>query len=68
MQTTLKKSFKLSGIALHSGLDSTINVHPAPANTGIRFKRIDLATPNHHKIIDSRVENICNRRTMYSSI
>ena len=58
MQTTLKKSFSLSGITLHSGLFSKINVHPAPANTGIRFKRIDLAVPNHHKIIDSVVENI----------
>lgn len=58
MQTTLKKSFSLSGITLHSGSHSKINVHPAPANTGIRFKRIDLAVPNHHKIIDSVVENI----------
>ena len=58
MQTTIKKSFSLSGVSLHSGNQSTVTVHPAPANTGIRFKRIDLIVPNHQKIIDSNIKNI----------
>ena len=42
LQTTLKRSFTLSGITLHSGQVSKMTVHPAPSNTGINFKRIDL--------------------------
>ena len=57
-QSTLKKSFTLSGITLHSGKISTITVHPAPANTGIKFKRIDLGLPNHQKVIACNVDNI----------
>ena len=52
LQTTLKRSFTLSGITLHSGETSTMTVHPAPANTGINFKRIDLGVPNHQKVIE----------------
>tara|TARA_B100001113_G_C21038302_1_gene591167 strand:- start:84 stop:1010 length:927 start_codon:yes stop_codon:yes gene_type:complete len=59
-QTTLKKSFTLSGITLHSGEKSTMTVHPAPANTGINFKRIDLGVPNHQKVIECSVNNIAN--------
>jgi UDP-3-O-[3-hydroxymyristoyl] N-acetylglucosamine deacetylase len=50
----------LSGIALHSGEISTMTVHPAPANTGIVFKRIDLVVPNHQKIIECSIDNIVN--------
>ena len=60
LQTTLKRSFILSGIALHSGEISTMTVHPAPANTGILFKRIDLVAPNHQRIIECSIDNIIN--------
>ena len=60
LQTTLKRSFTLSGIALHSGESSTMTIHPAPANTGINFKRIDLGVPNHQKVIECSVNNIIN--------
>ena len=60
LQTTLKKSFTLSGITLHSGKNTTMTVHPAPANTGINFKRIDLNVPNHQKVIECSVNNITN--------
>ena len=40
LQTTLKRSFTLSGITLHSGQVSKMTVHPAPSNTGINFKGI----------------------------
>ena len=60
MQTTLKKSFTLSSITLHSGKISTINVHPASVNTGINFKRIDLVVPNHQKVIECNINNIVN--------
>ncbi|WP_354623707.1 UDP-3-O-acyl-N-acetylglucosamine deacetylase [Psychromonas sp. MME2] len=41
-QRTLKKSVKSTGIGLHSGNKVTIELHPAPANTGIVYRRIDL--------------------------
>ena len=58
MQKTLKKSFSFSGICLHSGNDTSVTVHPAPANTGIKFKRIDLKTSSEEKVIDAVVDNI----------
>lgn len=39
-QQTLKKSYTFSGKCLHTGTFSTIVVSPAPANSGIRFKRV----------------------------
>ena len=58
MQRTLKRSFSFSGVCLHSGNNTSVTVHPAPANTGIKFKRIDLKTSSEEKIIDAVVENI----------
>lgn len=37
-QMTLAKSVKLSGKGLHSGLDTVVEIHPAPENTGIVFR------------------------------
>jgi len=41
-QRTITKSVSYSGIGLHTGNKSTVTFHPAPPNTGIRFKRSDL--------------------------
>ena len=41
-QHTLKETAVLSGIALHTGARATLRIHPAEANSGIRFRRIDL--------------------------
>jgi UDP-3-O-[3-hydroxymyristoyl] N-acetylglucosamine deacetylase len=58
MQRTLKRSFSFSGVCLHSGNVTSVTVHPAPANTGIKFKRIDLKTTSEEKVIDAVVESI----------
>ncbi len=42
-QKTLKTAINCSGIALHSGEKVSITLKPAPADTGILFKRIDIA-------------------------
>ena len=42
-QRTLKTSIGCSGIGLHSGNRVTMTLHPAPVNTGIRFRRTDVA-------------------------
>jgi UDP-3-O-[3-hydroxymyristoyl] N-acetylglucosamine deacetylase/3-hydroxyacyl-[acyl-carrier-protein] dehydratase len=41
-QRTIKRSAVYSGIGLHTGNETTITFHPAPANYGIRFVRTDL--------------------------
>jgi UDP-3-O-[3-hydroxymyristoyl] N-acetylglucosamine deacetylase len=41
-QKTIKQPVSLSGIGLHSGKRVTLTLHPARANTGIRFQRTDL--------------------------
>lgn len=41
-QTTIKESVSLKGISVHSGKPTSITIHPAKANTGVMFKRIDV--------------------------
>lgn len=41
-QQTLKEAVKISGIALHTGVRATLQLNPAPENSGICFRRIDL--------------------------
>ena len=46
-QKTLKNSFKIEGLGLHSGKQVKMQVHPSAPNTGIVFKRIDLIKNNY---------------------
>lgn len=57
-QNTIKKSCSFEGIALHSGEYSKITLHPAPANTGIKFKRIDSNLPIDQTIISASIINV----------
>jgi UDP-3-O-[3-hydroxymyristoyl] N-acetylglucosamine deacetylase len=41
-ETTLKQPVSVSGVGLHSGVEVTIRIAPAPAGTGIVFLRTDL--------------------------
>jgi UDP-3-O-[3-hydroxymyristoyl] N-acetylglucosamine deacetylase len=41
-QRTLRRSVSCAGIGLHSGKKVTLTLKPAPANSGIRFRRVDL--------------------------
>ena len=44
-QRTLKASVRSKGIGLHSGGKVHMNLRPAPANSGITFRRVDLDVP-----------------------
>jgi UDP-3-O-[3-hydroxymyristoyl] N-acetylglucosamine deacetylase len=41
-QRTIKQSVQETGIGLHKGDKVTMTLRPAPANTGIVFRRVDL--------------------------
>jgi len=61
-QQTLKDSASFSGIGLHSGNRVHMTILPAPANSGVRFRRVDL---DGKPEIEARVENVSetNRST-----
>ena len=41
-QRTLKSSVSVTGVGLHSGEKVTLALRPAPVNTGITFRRVDV--------------------------
>src|SRR6266566_4600494 len=41
-QTTIKDTVETSGIGLHTAIPSRLRLVPAPAGTGIVFRRVDL--------------------------
>ena len=41
-QRTLKGSVSVTGVGLHSGQKVTLGLRPAPVNTGIVFRRVDV--------------------------
>lgn len=53
-QTSLRSSFELSGIGLHTGQRVTLRLLPAPVDTGIVFQRSDL----DNFIIEASVTNV----------
>lgn len=61
-QQTLKNPASFSGIGLHSGNRVNMTILPALANSGVRFRRVDLEGKPE---IEARVENVgeTNRST-----
>ena len=60
-QQTVKNSFSLNGIGLHSGKNVSIKISPAKINNGIKFFRTDLKKNNEIIAIWSNVSstNLC---------
>ena len=54
-QATLSKTVEFNGVGLHSGEPINLTISPAPANTGIHMKRIDI--PNSSPI-QVHIENV----------
>ena len=44
-QRTLKNTIRATGIGLHSGEKVYLTLKPAPVDTGIVFRRVDLPVP-----------------------
>ena len=41
-QTTIQRSVEIEGIGLHTAVESRLRLVPAPADTGVVFRRVDL--------------------------
>mgnify|MGYP001157094818 FL=1 len=57
-QKTLSKSISFNGIGIHTGSNVNLKINPAPPNTGIIFKRVDLNSnniiyPNYSNVSDT---------------
>lgn len=59
MQNTVKGAGKISGIALHTGARASVRILPAPENTGILFRRVDMPGSPEVKAV---VENVVDVR------
>jgi UDP-3-O-[3-hydroxymyristoyl] N-acetylglucosamine deacetylase/3-hydroxyacyl-[acyl-carrier-protein] dehydratase len=61
-QQTLQKAVSFAGVGLHSGNRVNMTFLPAPANSGLRFRRVDLEGKPE---IEARIENVTetNRST-----
>lgn len=57
IQHTLKKSYYFEGKGLHTGTYAHMKLMPAPADTGIKFRRTDL---KYRPIIIAVAENVSN--------
>lgn len=65
-QRTLKDAAFLSGIALHTGARATLRILPAPPDTGIVFRRVDLAGSPEVKALVSNVVDVRRGTTICS--
>ncbi len=54
-QHSIKKSVTLSGVGLHTGVDTNMTFLPAPAGHGIKFQRTDLPG---EPTVDADVDNV----------
>ena len=57
LQQTLTRCYSFEGKGLHTGRVAKMTINPAPADTGIRFRRIDIG---EEAIIDALAENVSN--------
>ncbi|VAW15623.1 UDP-3-O-[3-hydroxymyristoyl] N-acetylglucosamine deacetylase [hydrothermal vent metagenome] len=61
MQTTLGGVVTLSGTGVHTGRPARVTLKPADADSGIRFRRVDLSNGTRSTVV--KVEH-CNVKTM----
>ena len=61
LQQTVRKSYSFEGKGLHTGRVARMTINPAPADTGIRFRRTDIGEDAY---VDALAENVsCTARS-----
>lgn len=63
-QRTIAKEVEITGIGIHSGKKVTLKLYPSEADTGIVFKRTDLADARPMKAIATNVGPTHNNTTL----
>lgn len=56
-QTTISNKVSCSGTGLHSGLPINMTIKPAPADSGIVFKRLDVSSEK--SLLPARFDAVC---------
>lgn len=64
LQQTIKKSYKFEGKGLHTGKTVRMKLNPAPEDTGIRFKRVDLPGTPEVPALAEYVSNTARSTTL----
>lgn len=64
LQQTLRKTYKFEGKGLHTGQYASMTIAPAPVNTGIRFRRIDIAGKPEMEALAEYVSNTARSTTL----
>lgn len=59
MQRTLRNSIRARGVGLHTGEDIHLNLLPAPPDTGIVFRRVDLDPVVEYQ---AHADNVCESK------
>jgi len=57
-QRTVVCETAVTGLALHTGVRATLRMHPAPVNSGVVFRRIDLPGAPEVKALASNVVDV----------
>lgn len=57
LQCTLKEDVVLEGIALHTGVHSRITIQPAPPDTGVVFRHMDVDIPAEISRVSATARN-----------
>lgn len=57
LQQTVRKSYSFEGKGLHTGRIAKMTINPAPADTGISFRRTDIG---EDAIVEALAENVSN--------
>jgi UDP-3-O-[3-hydroxymyristoyl] N-acetylglucosamine deacetylase len=55
-QKTIKEPIQLEGVGLHNGIKVKLSLKPTEANSGIIFKRTDIA--DSENIIEASYKNV----------
>ena len=67
VQRTLKQEIRANGVGLQTGKEVSLTIRPAPANTGIVFRRIDLDPVVEIKAVPKRGDDEMLSTTIQSN-
>lgn len=63
-QRTLKNTIRATGVGLHTGEKIYLTLRPAPVDSGVIFRRVDMAEPVEVKACPQNVSDTCLSTTI----